>query len=151
MKKKWSPPVLTVLARENPRRHVLTPVTENSDTGAHQQRATEVRFESIFVPVETVVAREIEGNLVLVPAASGNEAPGDAFLMLNETGRAVWECPDGRRTLSDMVDELSRQYDAPVSEIRKDAASFAGELLRRHVITLAGHVVPQGASGDRER
>jgi hypothetical protein len=135
MKKvKWIPPDLTVLARENPEKHVLTARKANNALETHQMLETKVKLDSIYVLSKDIAARYIEGEIIIAPIASEIGAMEDALCTLNETGRAIWEYPDGRRTLKDMVEELSAQFDAPPSVIEKDVCGFAEELLKRHML-----------------
>jgi hypothetical protein len=135
MKKvKWIPPVLTVLARENREKHVLTARKAHNVPGTHQLLETKVRLDSTYALSEDVVARDIEGKIIIVPSASGNGAMEDALCTLNDTGRAIWEYSDGRRTLKDIIDEFLAKCDAPPSEIEKDIRGFAEELLKRHML-----------------
>ena len=49
----------------------------------------------MYVPSEDIVAREIEGELIIVPLAAGIGDMEDELFSLNETGREIWE-PPGR-------------------------------------------------------
>jgi len=46
--------------------------------------------ESVCVPSEDVVSREIEGELIIVPIASGIGDMDDELYTLNDPGRAIW-------------------------------------------------------------
>lgn len=93
-----------------------------------------LRLESIYTPSETVVAREIEGEIVMIPITSGIGDAEDELYTLNETGRAIWQKLDGRRTLQDVVHELSDEFDCPPDEIEQDVTGFAEELLKRGML-----------------
>ncbi len=133
-KAKWIPPVLTVLAREHPEKHVLAARIEKNAPGAHQPRETKVKLHSAYALPEAIVARDMGGVFVIVPVASGTGAAFDALCTLNDTGRALWESPDGKKTLKDVVDEFSAKYDAPPAVIEKDILGFAEELLTRYML-----------------
>lgn len=93
-----------------------------------------VRVDVAYAPSEDVVAREIVGELVIVPLAAGIGDMEDALYSLNETGRAIWERLDGRKSLRQVAAELSQEYDAPGEEIEQDAIGLVGELLRRRML-----------------
>jgi hypothetical protein len=56
-----------------------------------------------YVPSDDVVVREIEGELIIVPLVSGIGNIEDELFTLNETGRAIWERLDGKKSLKDLA------------------------------------------------
>ena len=50
---------------------------------------TKVELDQAYLPSEEVVARVIEGELIIVPLTSGIGDMEDELFSLNETGRAV--------------------------------------------------------------
>ena len=62
-----------------------------------------VTLEAVCTPSEDVVARDIDGQTLIIPLASGIvEVEGELFA-LNGTGRAIWQKLDGRRTLKEVA------------------------------------------------
>ena len=57
----------------------------------------EVSLEKIYMPSEDIVAREIEGEVIIVPLVAGIGDSDDELYTLNETGHAVWKLLDGTR------------------------------------------------------
>jgi len=90
--------------------------------------------EKFYIPSDNIVAREIEGELVIVPLVSGIGDMEDELFTLNETGRAIWKYFDGKNNLSNIVNELTKEYDANKEEIEKDVLGLTEELLRRGMI-----------------
>lgn len=90
--------------------------------------------DSICVPSDDVVSREIEGELIIVPIASGVGDLEDELYTLNETGREIWRRLDGKKTLAEVATEIADEFDAPVEKIRDDVLGFAGELARRKIV-----------------
>ena len=86
------------------------------------------------VPSDEIVAREIEGELIIVPLASGIGDMEDELFTLNETGRAIWDLLDGKRSLREIAGELAGQYDAPEADIAEDVSGLAVELYKRRII-----------------
>jgi len=93
-----------------------------------------VDISSCYAPSEDVVAREIEGELIIVPVTSGLGDMEDELYTLNETGKAIWEKLDGKKTLKQTAEELSKEFNAPLSEIEKDVIGLAEELLKRGML-----------------
>jgi hypothetical protein len=98
---------------------------------------SKINMGDIYVPSEDIVAREIEGEIIIVPLASGIGDAEDDLFSLNETGRAVWRLLDGKNTLTQIVKALGREYDSPPAMIGKDVAGLVGELLKRRIIVQA--------------
>jgi len=95
---------------------------------------TEVRMGSVYAPSEDVVAREIEGEIIIVPLVAGIGDMEDELFTLNETGKNIWGRLDGKKTLNAVVAELAGEYGAPATEIAKDVSGFVSELLKRRML-----------------
>ncbi|MFZ5867138.1 MAG: PqqD family protein [Thermodesulfobacteriota bacterium] len=89
-------------------------------------------LDEIYVPSQDVVAREIEGEVIIVPLVSGIGDMDDELYTLNETGRAVWKLLDGKRTLKEVTEELLGEFEG--EEIIQDVLGFVAELLRRRIL-----------------
>jgi len=81
-----------------------------------------------------VVAREIEGEILIVPLVAGIGDAEDELYTLNETGHAIWQKLDGQRTLKEVAASLIAEFNAPLAEVEKDVLGFAGELTRRGIL-----------------
>ena len=99
--------------------------------------AAELCLDVAYVPSDDVVAREIEGELILVPLVAGIGDMEDAHFTLTETGRAIWCRMDGQRTLKAVAEELRGEFEAPEGEIENDVAGLVGELLKRKILVQA--------------
>jgi hypothetical protein len=95
---------------------------------------TKVELDKIYMPSDEVVAREIEGEMILVPLAAGIGDLEDELYSLNETGKAVWKALDGRKSLREVADSLAERFDAGRREIEKDVAGLVEELVKRRMV-----------------
>jgi hypothetical protein len=95
---------------------------------------TKVDLKGMYAPSDDVVVREIEGELIIVPLVSGIGNIEDELFTLNETGRAIWERLDGKKSLNDLARELSAEYKAPEGEIERDLIGLVQELLKRRMV-----------------
>ena len=95
---------------------------------------TAITLQSICAPSEDVVAREIEGELIIVPLAAGIGDMEDELYTLNETGKAIWDRLDGVRSLRQIASELAAEYSAPTADIERDVTGLAAELARRKML-----------------
>ena len=94
----------------------------------------QVNLDYAYVPSRDIVAREIEGELIIVPLVSGIGDMEDELYTLNETGKAVWEKLDGQKRLKDIAKELIVEFEAPEGEIEKDVAGLVQELFKRKMV-----------------
>jgi len=93
-----------------------------------------VSLDGRYMPSEDVVARNIEGELIIVPLVAGIGDLEDELYTLNETGNAIWDRLDGKKKLKDVLAELSAEFEAPVGEIEKDLTGLVEELFRRKIL-----------------
>jgi hypothetical protein len=94
----------------------------------------QVYLETTYAPSEEIVAREVAGELVIVPLTAEVGDLEDALYSLNETGRAIWDRLDGAKSLRDVAAELAQAYDAPRQEIERDVIGLVDELLSRSML-----------------
>lgn len=93
-------------------------------------------LDTICAPSEDVVAREIEGELIIVPLTAGIGDDEDELYTMNETGKAIWDRLDGERTLRRVAKELADEYDAPAADLERDVLGLAAELVRRKMVVV---------------
>ena len=93
-----------------------------------------LNLEAIYTPSEDVVAREIEGELIIVPLASGIGDMEDELFTLNETGRAIWDRLDGKKNLQEIAAELRVEFEAKAEDIEQDVVGLTAELLKRRML-----------------
>ena len=93
-----------------------------------------VSLEGLYRPSEDIVARDIEGELIIVPLVSGIGDLEDELYTLNETGKAIWDRLDGKKKLKDFLGELVVEFEAPEEEIEQDLIGLVEELVRRKIL-----------------
>lgn len=89
-----------------------------------------------YAPSDEIVAREIEGELIIVPLAAGIGDMEDELFSLNDTGREIWRRLDGQHTLAAIVDELATEYEAPAGTIEQDVRGLIAEVLKRNMLRI---------------
>jgi hypothetical protein len=105
----------------------------------------QITLDVICAPSDDVVAREIEGEIVIVPLAAGIGDASEELYTLNETGQAIWQKLDGQRTLKNVAALLAGEFDAPLPELENDVVGFASEMTRRGFLVVSNQ---QPAIGD---
>lgn len=97
-----------------------------------------ISLNAIYAPSENVVAREVQGEFIIIPITSGVGDLEDEIFSLNETGRAIWDKLDGKRSLKKVAQELSAEFQAANEELEKDCLGLTEELLKRRMLVVAG-------------
>lgn len=92
---------------------------------------TTVKIDAVYAVSDEVVAREIEGELIIVPLTSNVGDMEDELYTLNETGKDIWHRLDGKTSLRDLITQLSDEYDASFQEIEADVLGLITEFLKR--------------------
>lgn len=95
---------------------------------------TQIRMDAAYTLSEDVVAREIEGELIIVPLAAGIGDLDDELYTLNETGKVLWARLDGKSTLREIARGLADEYEASPGEIEEDVRGLVEELLKRRMV-----------------
>ncbi|MFH1478498.1 MAG: PqqD family protein [Candidatus Omnitrophota bacterium] len=83
---------------------------------------------------EAVVAREIQGEFIIIPITSGVGDMEDEIFTLNETGRAIWNELDGKSTLEEVIGRLAEKFEGGKDEIKEDVLGLTNELLKRKMV-----------------
>lgn len=97
-----------------------------------------VCLEDVYAPSEDVVARDIQGEFIIIPITSGIGDLEDAIFSLNPTGRAVWEKLDGKRTLNKVKESLLEEYDVQPDNLEKDILGLTKGLVKRKMLIVCG-------------
>ena len=93
-----------------------------------------IDLDAFYVPSEDVVAREIEGELLIIPLVAGIGDLEDELYTLNDTGREIWKRLNGQNSLRMIVEDLSEVYRGPVDEISRDVCGLIEELAGRRML-----------------
>jgi len=93
-----------------------------------------MNMDVVYAISDEVVARDIEGHLVIVPLTSNVGDMEDELYSLNETGREIWDRLDGKTSLRDLINQLSEEYEASFQEIEADVFGLMKEFLKRKFI-----------------
>ena len=76
-----------------------------------------------------VLYRDLEGQAVILDLSSG------LYFGLNEVGTRIWTLIGEGRSVADIVQILSREYEADASNIERDVRELADALLSRNLIS----------------
>jgi hypothetical protein len=91
-------------------------------------------LDRIFKPSEEIVAREIEGELIIVPLTAGIGDIEDELFTFNASGRAIWKALDGLKPLRAIIGELAAEFEGSQEEIEEDVLGLVEELVKRRIV-----------------
>lgn len=74
------------------------------------------------------VQRDVAGECILVPIRR-TLTEANSIYVLNETGAALWNRIDGRRTTQDIVADFCNEYAVATDQLAKDFAALLDDLL----------------------
>ena len=94
----------------------------------------DAQLDAVYMPSENVVAREIEGEFIIVPLTAGIGDMEDELYSLNECGVAIWKRMDGKNSLKEISAALTGEYTAALSEVEQDVLGLVSELLKRKML-----------------
>ncbi|MCI0474719.1 MAG: PqqD family protein [Anaerolineales bacterium] len=92
------------------------------------------KLSQIWVKSDDVVERNLDGEVILVPLASGVGDLEDELFALNPIGQAIWALLDGSRTTAQMIEQLMQEFEADRALIETDVIGFLEELGKRKLI-----------------
>jgi len=93
-----------------------------------------IDLNSVYLPSEDVVARDIHGEFVIIPITSGIGDSDEEIFSLNKSGKAIWDKLDGKRSLKEVMDALGLEFTASKKQIGRDVLGLAQELLKRKIL-----------------
>lgn len=98
-----------------------------------------IGLEDVIVPSEKVVAREIEGELIIVPLEGGVADFNDALYTLNETGRRIWDQLTPQTSLKMICDRLAEEFNAPMEKIQNEVLTLIQKLTEMEIVKRSGN------------
>jgi methyltransferase-like protein len=80
-------------------------------------------LNSILSHSPQVVTRKTGNEYVLVPVTD-NIADMDSVYTLNETGAFIWEQIDGKKSVEEIINALTEEYETDNNSAREDVLQF---------------------------
>ena len=86
-----------------------------------------------FVRNQGVVARKIQGELIIVPIRRG---VGDlnSLYTLNAVGAVLWDFMKESHTIGDMVARVCDEFDVTASQAQRDIEAFLDSLVQEQLV-----------------
>jgi hypothetical protein len=90
-------------------------------------------LKSILSQSTSVVTRKTGNEYVLVPITN-NIADMNSVYTLNETGAFIWEHIDGKRSIEEIIKELTAEYDIDPANAETDVLTFVENMSKYLII-----------------
>lgn len=90
-------------------------------------------LKSILSHSPSVVTRKTGSEYVLVPVTN-NIADMNSVYTLNETGAFIWEQIDGKKSVQDIIEALTTEYDISEEAAGNDVFEFISNLEKYLII-----------------
>ncbi len=78
-----------------------------------------------------LASRVVDGEAVLV------DPDRNVVRMLNTVGSRIWELADGTRTVDEIAEALTEEFEVEVSEARQSVVEFVDELADKELLVWA--------------
>ena len=91
-------------------------------------------LESILSQSTSIVTRKTGNEYVLVPITN-NIADMNSVYTLNETGAFIWEHIDGKRSVEEIIDELTNEYNIDKQNAESDVLTFIDNMSKYLIIS----------------
>jgi hypothetical protein len=75
-----------------------------------------------------VIDRAVEDETLVIHLPSGN------YFSLNAVGTQIWESIDGRRTVRELADLISADYDAEPERVQQDVLNLISDLVSEGLV-----------------
>ena len=80
-----------------------------------------------FIKDSQSITRSIAGETIIVPVRSG-VSDLNSIYTLNEVGAAVWQLIDGRRSVEQIVEAISDEYEVTPEQATEDVFEYLARL-----------------------
>ena len=84
--------------------------------------------DSIVQRVSDIVSAEVEQELVMVSIENGS------YYSMSDVGRHIWEAIESPKKVSNLVEDLTLEYDIDVCSCTKQTLGFLENLLSEHLL-----------------
>ena len=91
-----------------------------------------ISIDFILKKSKNAVFRKIGDEYILVPIAA-SVADVESIFNLNETGAAIWDKIDGKKSLKEIIKEIAEEYEVN-KQLEMDVLEFVNEMMEAKLI-----------------
>ena len=89
-----------------------------------------------FMKGKDLVTRCVADETIIVPVRN-NVGDLDSIYTLNEVATTIWQLIDGRKSVSEIVEEICKVYDVRREEAEKDTLEFLNTLKEAGILRIS--------------
>jgi hypothetical protein len=90
-------------------------------------------FDRVYHQDPTIVARQIAGEMILVPIRQ-NMGDLESIYLLNVTALFAWKLLDGNNTLADIRNQIIQEFEVDEQQAGQDLLDLVSDLERVKVV-----------------
>jgi len=90
--------------------------------------------DAVYAVSDGVVARKIENEIILIPINIDIREKENDLFTLNPAAQVIWRRLKGKKSLKDIIADLSAEFNSPARVIEKDVIALVKELLKRKLL-----------------
>jgi hypothetical protein len=79
-----------------------------------------IAFEDKYQKAQSVITRQIAGEVLLVPLSQKTGEVRGSIFTLNETAARAWDLIDGNRSLDDVLHVIVTEFEVEESQAKND-------------------------------
>lgn len=91
-----------------------------------------ITLETRLMHTPDILTSEVDGELVMMDVGSGT------YFNLDPIGTDIWRRLESPASIGELCAALQHDYDSDVATIQHDVQAFAGEMLKKGLLRLAG-------------
>ena len=92
-------------------------------------------LNKIYKRSKNIIEREIEGEMVIIPSASGVvDLENVSVFSLNDTAKEIWSRINGEKAAIDIIGELDNLYEVDKERLINDIMELLEELIANKLV-----------------
>ena len=94
----------------------------------------QITKDAVYAVPNDVVARKIKNEIILIPIDIDIRKKENELFALNPAAQVIWKRLKGKKSLKDIIADLTVEYNSPAGVIEKDVIALVKELLKRKLL-----------------
>lgn len=87
-----------------------------------------IKKEKVYTVAKNIAYTDLDNEKVLLNLEDGK------YLTLNQSGSIIFEHFDGKKSISEIIDGISKSYNLDISDIERDVLVFSESLFKKKII-----------------
>jgi len=103
----------------------------------------DTRAKETYIRSQSVVARVVAGETLIVPIR-GKVGDLGSIYSFNGTGTLIWKLLESPKTVAQLSDGVTKEYDVDPRQAEQDVASFVGEMKAVGLVKVSASIAMAG-------